>query len=114
MKNIKSLASAALLPSNNGFNFPIISLNNLGLIDDSWSFERYTLRIINFYHQMIFTNQTLENISDDFGFVKQLFDLIVEEELYPEHLNDVVEDYLLENYSERKQLIKKIIPSYIA
>ena len=42
------------------------SKTTLGLIDDSWSFERYTLRIINFYHQMIFTNQTLENISDDY------------------------------------------------
>ena len=42
------------------------SMLTLGLIDDSWGFERYTLRIINFYHQMIFTNQTLEAISDDY------------------------------------------------
>ena len=42
------------------------SKTTLRLIDDSWNFERYTLRIINFYHQMIFTNQTLENISADY------------------------------------------------
>ena len=42
------------------------SVRTLELIDDSWSFERYTLRIINFYHHMIFTNQTLEQISDDY------------------------------------------------
>ena len=40
----------------------------------------------------------VENISDDFCFVHYLFDLIVEEELYPEHLYDVVEDFLSEKY----------------
>ena len=38
----------------------------LGLIYDSWNFERNTLRLINFYHHMIFMNQTLEEISNDF------------------------------------------------
>lgn len=37
---------------------------------------------------------SIEDISDDFCFVSHLFDLIVEEELYPEHLHDVVEDFL--------------------
>ena len=36
------------------------------LIKDSWDFERQTLRIITFYHHMIFMNQTLDNISDDY------------------------------------------------
>ena len=36
------------------------------LIKDSWDFERQTLRIISFYHHMIFMNQTLDNISDDY------------------------------------------------
>ena len=38
----------------------------LDIIKDSWDFERYTLRIINFYHHMIFMNQTLDQISDDY------------------------------------------------
>ncbi len=39
----------------------------------------------------------VEDISDDFEFVRSLFDLIVEEKLYPEHLMDVTEDFLSEN-----------------
>ena len=38
----------------------------LKLIHDSWDFERYTLRLINFYHHMIFANQTLDNITEDY------------------------------------------------
>ena len=38
----------------------------LTLIHDSWDFERYTLRLINFYHQMIFANQTLDDITNDY------------------------------------------------
>lgn len=37
---------------------------------------------------------TVEDISDDYDFALKLFDMIVEGELYPEHLKDVVEDYL--------------------
>lgn len=37
---------------------------------------------------------TVEDISDDYDFVLKLFDMIVEGELCPEHLRDVVEDYL--------------------
>lgn len=36
----------------------------------------------------------VKDISNSFNFVYNLFELIVEEELYPEHLQDVVEDYL--------------------
>ena len=36
------------------------------MIHDSWDFERYTLILINLYHHMIFTNQTLDNFSDDY------------------------------------------------
>jgi hypothetical protein len=42
------------------------SITTLDIIKDSWDFERYTLRIINFYHHMIFMNQTLDQISDDY------------------------------------------------
>ena len=38
----------------------------LKLIHDSWDFERYTLRLINFYHHMIFANQTLDNLTEDY------------------------------------------------
>ena len=56
----------------------------------------------------------IKDISDDFGFVKQLFDLIVEEELYPEHLNDVVEDYLFENFPKNTVFVTENIPQCIA
>ena len=39
------------------------------------------------------------DISDDFDSVRSLFDLLVEEELYPEHLLDVAEDYLSGSFS---------------
>ena len=38
----------------------------LKLIHDSWDFERYTLRLINYYHHMILANQTLDEISNDY------------------------------------------------
>ena len=38
----------------------------LELINDSWNFERNTLRLVNLYHYMIFTNQTIEDISRDY------------------------------------------------
>lgn len=37
---------------------------------------------------------TVEDISCDYIAVKELFELMVEEQLYPEHLYDVVEDFL--------------------
>ena len=37
---------------------------------------------------------SVKAISDDFCFVCELYNLIADEELYPEHLRDVVEDYL--------------------
>jgi hypothetical protein len=36
----------------------------------------------------------IPDISNDYISVRNLFNLIVEEELYPEHLYDVVKDYL--------------------
>ena len=56
----------------------------------------------------------VEDISDDFRFVHYLFDLIVEEELYPEHLNDVVEDYLFENFPKNTVFVTENIPPCIA
>ena len=38
----------------------------LKLIHDSWDFERYTLILINFYHHMIFANQTLDDLTEDY------------------------------------------------
>ena len=36
-----------------------------------------------------------EAVTNDHEAVKKLFDLIVEEQLYPEHLNDVIEDFII-------------------
>lgn len=36
----------------------------------------------------------IEDVSDDFRSVRHLFNLIVADQLYPEHLHDVVEDFL--------------------
>ena len=38
----------------------------LEIINHSWIFERNTLRVVNFYNTMIFTNLTLEDISHDY------------------------------------------------
>jgi hypothetical protein len=38
----------------------------LELINYSWNFEHYTLRLVNFYNIMIFNNQTLDDITRDF------------------------------------------------
>ena len=37
---------------------------------------------------------SVKAISDDFCFVCELYNLIADEKLYPEHLRNVVEDYL--------------------
>ena len=59
------------------------------MIEDFGMVEVYGIRIMG-------KCQTAEvdDISADYHYVRRLFDLIVEEELYPEHLLDVVEDYL--------------------
>ena len=62
------------------------------LIDDSWGFERYTLRMISFYHQIIFMNQTLENISDDY---------------FSENDYSTVENFLIVLYSYNQLRTKK-------
>ena len=38
----------------------------LEVIYYSWNFERNTLRLVNFYHSMLFTNQSLEDITNDY------------------------------------------------
>ena len=38
----------------------------LELIYYSWNFEHDTLRLVNFYHTMVFNNQTLEDITNDY------------------------------------------------
>ena len=59
------------------------------MMEDFGMVEVYGIRIMG-------KCQTAEvdDISADYHYVGRLFDLIVEEELYPEHLLDVVEDYL--------------------
>ena len=42
------------------------SETTLELIYLSWNFERNTLRVVNFYNTMIFNNQTLDDISNDY------------------------------------------------
>jgi hypothetical protein len=63
------------------------SFESLSLIDDSWGFERQTLRILNFYHQMIFMNQTLDEISADY---------------FADNEYSAVENFLLVLYSYNK------------
>ena len=38
----------------------------LDLIGYSWNFERNTLRLANFYHTMLFTNQTLDDLKESY------------------------------------------------
>ena len=42
------------------------STATLELIYYSWNFERNTLRVVNFYNTMLFNNQTLEDITNDY------------------------------------------------
>ena len=51
-------------------------------------------------------NNVIEDISDNYIFVKHLFEQIIEEHLYPDHLFDVVEDFLIE-YDPKKFPISK-------
>ena len=74
-------------------NYEDDSFQSLSLIDDSWGFERQTLRIINFYHQMIFMNQTLDEISSDY---------------FAENEYSTVENLLLVLYSYNKLRNKKL------
>jgi len=59
------------------------------MIEDFGMVEVYGIRIMGKYR-----TAEVNDISADYHYVGRLFDLIVEEELYPEHLLDVVEDYL--------------------
>ena len=47
-------------------NYKYKSEATLELIYSSWNFERNTLRVVNFYNTMIFNNQTLEDITNDY------------------------------------------------
>ena len=71
-----------------GDNIYTLSVST-AVTEDFGTVEVYGIRIMG-------KCQTAEvdDISADYHYVKRLFDLIVEEELYPEHLLDVVEDYL--------------------
>ena len=68
------------------------------MIEDFGVVEVYGIRIMGEC-----CKAEIKDISEDYYYVKHLFDLIVEEELYPEHLRDVAEDYLCGSFP-------KIIP----
>lgn len=59
------------------------------IMEEAGVVEVYGIRIMGKYR-----TAEVNDISADYHYVRRLFDLIVEEELYPEHLLDVVEDYL--------------------
>ena len=42
------------------------SESTLDLINYSWNFERNTLRLVNFYHTMLFTNQTIDDLTNNY------------------------------------------------
>ena len=59
------------------------------IMEEAGVVEVYGIRIMGKYR-----TAEVNDISADYHYVRRLFDLIVEEELYPKHLLDVVEDYL--------------------
>ena len=54
-----------------------------------------------------FQKAEVTDISDDFNFVRSLFDSMVEGELCPEHLENVVEDFLSDGCSKIISFPKK-------
>ena len=58
-------------------------------MESSGSRTMYGISIISEHERA-----SVKAISYDFCFVCELYNLIADEELYPEHLRDVVEDYL--------------------
>ena len=77
------------------------SILTFDLIHDSWDFERLTLTIINYYHHMIFMNQTLDDISNNY---------------FHENNNSCIENFLiiLTKYNKLRKKIDNtdIIKSY--
>ena len=71
-----------------GDNIYTLSVST-AIIEEVGAVEVYGIRIMGKYR-----TAEVSDISADYHYVGRLFDLIVEEELYPEHLLDVVEDYL--------------------
>ena len=71
-----------------GDNIYTLSVST-AIIEEVGAVEVYGIRIMGKYG-----TAEVDDISVDYHYVRRLFDLLVEEELYPEHLLDVVEDYL--------------------
>lgn len=71
-----------------GDNIYTLSVST-AIIEEVGNVKVYGIRIMGKYR-----TAEVNDISVDYHYVRRLFDLIVEEELYPEHLLDVVEDYL--------------------
>ena len=61
------------------------------MLDNSVMHKVYGIRIGNAQR-----NDYIEDISDDRDAIAKLFALMVEEQLYPEHLLDVAEDFVNE------------------
>jgi hypothetical protein len=78
------------------------SETTLELINYSWNFERNTLRLVNYYHMMIFNNQTLEQITESY-FSNDKYNCI-------ENINQILFSYYL-TYKKRKK-ISSIYKSY--
>ena len=75
------------------------TLLTFNLIRDSWDFERNTLKIINFYHHMIFLNQSLDDISNDY-FAENIYSC-------SENLMMILTDYTkLRRRKEKTDVIK--------
>ena len=80
-----------------GKNIYALSVSTV-IIEDYGATEVYGIQIMGEDRK-----SEIQDISENYDYVKSLYDLIVEEELCPEHLHDVVEDYLSGCFS-------KIIP----
>jgi hypothetical protein len=75
------------------------TLLTFNLIRDAWDFERNTLKIINFYHHMIFLNQSLDDISNDY-FAENIYSC-------SENLMMILTDYTkLRRRKEKTDVIK--------
>lgn len=77
------------------FDYKYKSEITFDLINDSWSFERNSFRLVNFYHYMLFMNQTIDDLSRDY---------------YSDNIYNCIENYhkVLYSYYELKKKRKKI------
>lgn len=82
---------------NKGNNTYLLSSSSVRS-EDHGAVTAYSIAIIDCEGHMV-----IEYIPEDFRTVHELFDMITEEELYPEHLSEFVKDCLCSRY-------QKVIP----